>query len=158
MVWLQSGPRFIQGRAKRIYDEEGAVVGAIQSIGIYRDFTCHGTIWRTKPGIWDQQGCRSSFSAPLSVDRVVSPHPARVSDTVVHAGSRTGIPPGTVRNQESTEQFLAKRHDDLHHALGQLMATEDDLLKNIETLSQSQRPVTEQVPGIRLILMNSQDA
>jgi PAS domain S-box-containing protein len=136
MIWLQGGPQVIQGRAKRIHDDEGAVVGAIQSIGIAE----------TSPFIprFDGQspasGIRQVAPSPGSA---VSSHPACVSDTGVNTGSRTGLPLETPRDQGSAEQFLAKRHDDLYHALGQLIATEEALLKNIETLSQSPQPAAK---------------
>jgi PAS domain S-box-containing protein len=146
MIWLQGGPRRIQGRAKRILDDEGAVVGAMQSIGLSETSPAIPQFGGQSPASGTSK-VAVPLSPPRSADSAVSPPRPRVPDTGVHAGSGTDLPLRAVRNQELTEQFLAKRHGDLHHALGQLIATEDDLLKNIETLSQSPRPVTEQEQG-----------
>ena len=143
MVWLQGGPRIIQGRAKRIHDNEGAVVGAIQSIGIYETSPAMPQFGGKSP-VYEISKVAAPHSTPLSVDNAVSARLTRVSDMGVHASSKTGTPLGTVRDQESAEQFLAKRHGNLYHALEQLASTEDDLIKNIETLSQSPRLVSEQ--------------
>ncbi len=143
-VWLQGGPRFIRGWAKCIYDDEGAIVGAMQSIGVYETSPSMLHFSGQGPAYAMSKAAAASPSTPLFVDSPVSCPPARVSEAARDAGSGTGLPRQTVRSQESPEQFLAKRQGDLHQALGQLIATEDDLLKNIGKLAQSPRLVTGQ--------------
>jgi PAS domain S-box-containing protein len=136
MVWLQGGPRIIQGWATRIHDEEGVVVGAIQSIGIHEPSDAIPQ-FGGKSAAHEISMVAGSDSTPRSADKAISPRITRISDTGVYAGSGTDITPGIVRDPESTEQVLAKRHGDLHHAPEQLMATEENLLNNIGTLTHS---------------------
>jgi PAS domain S-box-containing protein len=143
MVWLQGGPRFIQGRAKRIYDDEGSVVGAIQSIGLSDMFPARQQFGGQSPSSEINKGGPVP-QPPLPVDSPESAPPAYPADTGVYPGSMPGLPLQKVRDPKSSDQFLARRHGDLHHAIGELIATEDALLKNIGTLAQRPRPAAGQ--------------
>ena len=142
MVWLQGGPCHIRGRARYIHDDAGAVVGAIQSIGIL-DLSSSMRPFSElilAPGSGIPAG-RSSSSLPG--DPAVSSLPSRPASPWRSAE----IPPvpsiSTISDQSTADQTLIKRHEDLHHAIGQLMATEDDLLTNIGEISQRKLPATD---------------
>lgn len=124
MVWLQEGPRIIQGWAKRIHDDEGVVAGAIQSIGIHKPSDALSQFGKKKP-VTDTKMVAGQTSTPHVAKSTVSYPLIRLADKGVYAGSGTRIPPGIVRDQESTESSQVKRHGDLHPEPLPQMAPED---------------------------------
>jgi PAS domain S-box-containing protein len=144
-VWIQGRPRIIWGRGTRIHDEDGAVVGAAQSIGI-RDLLSTGMQSVGEEPEYDRrQACfQPPVSHPLTRKRSSPPAEGTGSDW-----NDIGLPAGKIQDPEGDGQSLYRRHENLHTALRQLMAKEDDLLRNIDILSQDTRPIRMQEPEPR---------
>jgi PAS domain S-box-containing protein len=143
MVLLRGRPRFIQGRATRLHDDQGTIIGAVQSIGIYESLPAPQQFGRQSLAVNINEIPGLAPFTPVSGNATAPAPLTHISDTEVWAGSGTGIPIGTIQEKVSTEQSLVKRHKDLYHALGKLKATEDDLLENIGKISQSSQRATE---------------
>ena len=142
MVWLQGGPCHIRSRARYIHDDTGAVVGAIQSIGILDSSSSMRPFSELilAPG----SGIPAGGSSPsLSGDPAVSPLSSRLTPLRKSAETRTVPSLSTISDQVTADQTLIKRHEDLHHTIGQLMTTEDDLLRNIGKISPRKLPAPD---------------
>lgn len=141
-VWIQGRPRIIRGRGTRIYDEDGTIIGAVQSIGVSDPERDGALPLKEKP---------VAGGMPEKAPPSVSPEPAAATDPLLSAanlGSRNGydtvLPSGTIQNLESRGMFLHQPQEDLRSALDQLMEQEDKLVRNIGTLSQVSRPIAEE--------------
>jgi PAS domain S-box-containing protein len=142
MVRIRGKPKIISCKGTRIYDGKGTIVAAIQSIGIHdppSEMTMSGagqlrtggkTAYKTSPG--------SPLSKPAD-----SFLPASASLAGNAARNHIRLSPQVITEQGSTGQFVSRKHQDLHDALGQLMETEDDLLRNIKVLARNPVPLNE---------------
>jgi PAS domain S-box-containing protein len=147
-VWIQGRPRIIWGRGTRIHNEEGTVVGAIQSIGI-RDLSFGAK--QSGREEW-ASGRRQACSLPLTSHSLNGngPSPPAQPEAADSTWNAIGLPAGKIKDPEWDEPSLYNRHENLRDALRQLMAKEDDLLRNIGILSQDTRPpgMQDQEPDI----------
>jgi PAS domain S-box-containing protein len=137
-VWIQGRPRIIWGRGTRIHDEEGTVVGAVQSIGI-RDLPPPAMqSGREEP----ESGYRQMYSLPTTSLPLKGKgsSPLTPPEAMDRFWNDIGLPAGKIQDPECDGPSLYGRHENLRDALRQLMAKEDDLLRNIDILSQDTRP------------------
>jgi len=147
-VWMQGRPRIIWGRGTRIHDDEGNVVGAVQSIGIRDPPPTMMQSDREDPESGRRQAYfLSSLSHHLKGTGSSSPVPPEAMDS---SWNDIGLPAGKIQDIECDGQSLYERQENLRKALIQLMAKEDDLLRNIDILSQDTRPrrMQDHEPGI----------
>ncbi len=149
MIWLKNQPRIIQGRAKRIHDEDGVVIGAIQSIDVHDPSSGGAGTKKEVTGAHDVREVVAALSPPRPSREVIgeSLHDAGISGTGRDDCNGPGRLRGSGRSGGIPDHAPKKRPADLHYALGQLMATEDSLLKNMEMLMQIPRPLSGQDPG-----------
>jgi PAS domain S-box-containing protein len=205
-VRLQGKPWLIQSRGTRIYDEDGSIIAAVQSIGIRDPFP------DAKPSGWEQPEPENPPAVDVSRKSPPMPRQAEMFPDLKPSGrepenapapdvsrrspsmprqaemfpdlkpsgrekpepesipaadvSRRSPPltrkaepapadlPDRARNetllnalksldQPARGQVISQRHEDLRNALGQLRAKEDDLLRNMEAISQEPRPAPE---------------
>ncbi|HSQ93458.1 MAG TPA: PAS domain S-box protein [Methanoregula sp.] len=142
----------IQCRGTRIYDDEGSIVAAVQSIGIDdllppAQQPAEGKpLPERKPAYHLPPECSalmgSSNAAPSPQQGRVQPFPPEERGS---AGVR--LPAGNIRDQALWGQIPGARHEELRTAVGQLTAKEDVLLRNIEKLSEDPRVVRERGPA-----------
>ena len=142
-VWIRGKPKLIWGRGIRICDEEGTVIAAVQSLGI-RDPLPPET---PEPG----RGITRSGSGGTSS----APPGSFVPGSAIPdwgmpgfpAGDRAGSGLGTTArvsyDGESPDEYEQQKHEDLHNAFGLLVATEDNVLRNYEELSEDPRRLIE---------------
>jgi PAS domain S-box-containing protein len=144
-VWLSDKPRIIWGRGTRLHDEQGHVVGAVQSIGIRDPLPESTRAGREQPGP-ERQGLSYHVKElqPILPETSSQMFPA---ETRRRAWSDTGLPAGENQDQEPRGKSLFRQHEDLRQALSQLVGKEDDLLWNIELLSHDLRPLAKRDHG-----------
>ena len=133
VVRLPDGLCPIRCRARYIHDDEGTIIGAIQSIGIL-DSPADSLKTVSSPA-FSGNTRPSSFLPP---DHVTTGN---------RATPATAILQGTPDEKAATGQVLAEGLEDLHRAFGRLSAAEDDLLRNVGTLSGRQTPASNRSPG-----------
>lgn len=141
-VILKGKTRFVQTRATRLHDNQGEVIGAVQSIGIYKSFHGRKRFDRKSETLNISKIPGLAPFTPVSGNNAATSH-LHHKDMDAWSGGGPDVPAGTSQDRISMEQALAKRHKNLYHALGQLMATEDDLLENIGKLTQSPQIAAE---------------
>jgi PAS domain S-box-containing protein len=139
-VWIQGRPRIIRGRGTRIYDEEGTIIGAVQSIGVSDPRQDTVLPLKEKPKAVFKPADTVPPVSPPPAAATTSSFPPAVSGR--NEGYDIGIPAGVIHDLESRGMFLHQHPKDLRSALGQLMEKEDDLVQNIGALSQVSRPVS----------------
>ena len=147
-VWIQGRPRIIWGRGTRIHDDEGNVVGAVQSIGIRDPPPTAMQSCREKP---ESESRQAYPLPPLShPPNGIGSSPLTPPEVLSSAWNDIGLPAGKIQDTEYDGQSLYGLQENLRKALKQLMAKEDDLLRNIDIISQDNRtPRTQDhEPGI----------
>jgi PAS domain S-box-containing protein len=130
-IWLHGKPRVIVGRGTRIHDEKGTIVGAVQSIGIQDPVPVLMQSAREKPESESSpSGSLSGKSPPLSGEVSSSRAPEDLPDC---AWNDIGLPTGEIQNQQYQGLYSPDRQEDLRYVLRQLMAKEDDLVRDTDT-------------------------
>ncbi len=143
MVVLRGKSQYIQGRATRLHDDQGEVIGAVQSIGLYKSFQARKQFDRPGPALdLGKIPGLAPFTPIFRNDTVPAPL-SNISDGDEVTGSGPDSNLRTILDKTAIEQSLVKRQKKLYHALGELMATEDTLLENIGKLTPSPRIATE---------------
>ena len=146
-VWLCERPRIIWGKGTRIRDEEGNIVGAIQSVGIRDPLSVLTHTGREKLGREERGSSYQAMdSVPLSREKFSLRNPAESPE---RSWTDTGLPAGRVQDQVCRGKPLYRHHEDLRHAFSELIGKEDDLLWNIEVLSHDLLPHKTEGAGIR---------
>ena len=141
-VQILGKTKLIWGKGTRIYDADGAVIAAIQSVGV-RD---------PIPAIPPVSGKRdpASFSRPDGVPGTALAGGAAGSPLRAvsqPSGNRPEAGPGimarAMQERNATEQFVHKKHEKLHSAFDLLIASEDNVLRSYEELSEDPRQLLE---------------
>jgi PAS domain S-box-containing protein len=145
-VWLQEGSRHIRCRARNIHDDGGAVVGAIQSVGI---------IERPAGSLSFSERIMGTSSGISAADVVPSPpsdRPARTrpgADTPVAdpaTGKTTGSPEqGTL--VEGSGRTSPDWEENLHHLLRNLVNGDDGAAADTGDFFEESPAVPARVPG-----------
>ncbi len=133
IVRLPGGLCHIRCKARYIHDDEGTIIGAIQSIGILDHPSGSRKTGTSRASSGNT--CLASFLPP----DLLTPNN--------RAATATAILQGTPAEKAAAGQVLADGLEDLHRAFGRLSAAEDDLLRNVGTLSGRQNPPGNRSPG-----------
>ena len=139
-VWIHGRPQIIWGRGTRIYDEDGTIVGAVQSVGI-RD--PHQDTMQTEKEKSVAECIPAKEIPAVSPPLAIPSSPYLTPSGPAHREERDiGLPAGAIQDLELQGLFLNRRHENLRNALNELIEKEDDLLR---VLSSDPRPLREEV-------------
>ena len=144
-VWLCDRPRIIWGRGTRIRDEEGTIVGAVQSIGIRDPVSVPMHAGREQPEPERRLSPYKALEVPL-IPRE-KPSPPVPADPSLRTWSDCGFAAGEHQSRERRVNPLNRHQEDLRHALSELKVKEDDLLWNIEVLTHDLLPYKKREQG-----------
>jgi PAS domain S-box-containing protein len=130
-VWIQGRSMWMQGRATRIYDAEGRVTAAVQSIGI----TSSENFTSPAMNASDTAGTAQLTTKNNGSGAKVADTPAVDAGELVAGQSEPGINPAAL-------PIETQRHEEeLQTAFSQITAREEKLLRNYEELTR----ITEQL-------------
>jgi PAS domain S-box-containing protein len=153
-VQVNGRPLRMQGRATRICDEEGRVIAAIQSIGIL-----HPVNAQAVAGII---GGRTDSSAEARFAGIPTAKAGGAVPVRAVQGNNTVALPSV--EMLGGEGLLRRKRMEVHTALDQLKATEDELLKNYEVLMltraqliKSERKVREQELFLQCVISDARE-
>jgi PAS domain S-box-containing protein len=130
-IRVQGRLQIMWSRGTRIFDEDGNVIAAVQSIGIQDPAPAARQFDRERPA--PEPPARSIPPPPRE-----SPYPVRPPVSPPRAKS-TERPPGPLS--------AIRRTEDLRKTLGQLLIKEDGPTRNTGTRSSDRRPAPGSVPG-----------
>ncbi len=127
------------GRGTRIYDENGTIIAAVQSIGINDPVPPGKQVEREKAAneiISDFE----SLAEPVTPARQRFPFPGESPEP---ANGIARPPAGKAADPLPGAQAARKRTEDLRNTLGRLVVKEEELLWNTGALSPERQPVRE---------------
>lgn len=136
-VQIQGKPKLIWAKGTRIYDEEGTIIAAVQSIGIHDPIppvTPRSEM--KKQGTGSDSPFATSYSPP-SRNSAASPRETPGSAAEDHAGN--GLTGKGIRDRDSTDPFVQKPYENRQDALKLSVATKEAPLRNVKKPSTDSR-------------------